>query len=85
MARAPRPPREPVEPVETDDVRVVAIGTALWAAAFLALLPFAGRLAAAGHGTWLWTCAAGVVLGLLGVAYCRRRRAVLRSLRDRAP
>ena len=66
--------RPPLEPIETDDVRVVTVGTLLWALALGALLPFAGRLADAGHGSWLWTCLVGVLLGLGGIVYCRRRR-----------
>ncbi|MDP9418388.1 MAG: DUF2530 domain-containing protein, partial [Actinomycetota bacterium] len=55
------------------DVRVVTAGTALWALAFLALLPFTDGLARAGHGWWIWTCLAGVGLGLFGIELCRRR------------
>ncbi len=51
------------------DVRVVQIGTAAWGVAFLALLPF--RL------WWLGTCACGFVLGLIGLAYVRRRAAAI--------
>jgi hypothetical protein len=62
---------------------VIAVGTALWLVAFLAHLPFAGRLADAGHGRWLWISLAGLGLGVLGVEYCRRRRAALRRSRAR--
>lgn len=68
-------PRRPVpEPLRTDDVAVVTLGTALFALAFLALLPFAGRLAETGRAGWLWTCAAGVGLGLIGIRTTRRNR-----------
>ena len=33
-----------VEPLDVDGVRTVAVGTALWALAFVLLLPFYGRL-----------------------------------------
>lgn len=69
-----RPRRSDPAPVETDGVTVVAVGTALWALAFLVLLPGYPRLAAAGQGWVLWTCAVGVALGLLGIAVLRRRR-----------
>jgi hypothetical protein len=79
------PPHRPPapEPIETDEVRVVTVGTLLWGLAFLALLPFAERLSPAGAGQWLWTCATGFCLGLLGIVYCRHRRAVLRRSRTR--
>jgi hypothetical protein len=53
------------------------VGTALWAVAFLALLPFHGWLRDHGRLWWLGACAAGFVLGLLGLAYTRRRAAAI--------
>jgi hypothetical protein len=63
-----------VEPLYVDGVRTVAVGTALWALAFVLLLPFYGRLEESGRVWWLWTCVAGFGLGLIGWDYCRRRR-----------
>jgi len=63
-------------PLETNDVALVAGGTALWAVALVVLLV----LKAGGtevHDWWWQMCAAGAALGLLGVRYCRRRRASL--------
>lgn len=42
-------------------------GTAAWAVAGLALLPFHARLAENGHTSWLWTCLAGFLLGVVGL------------------
>lgn len=64
-----------VAPLDVDGVRTVAVGCALWAIAFVALLPFSGRLEESGRGWWLWTCLTGLALGLFGLEYCRRRRA----------
>ena len=63
-----------VEPLDVDGVRTVEVGTALWFVAFLGLLPFYGRLDDSGRTWWLWTCMAGVGLGLIGLEYCRRKR-----------
>jgi hypothetical protein len=63
-----------VEPLDVDGTRTVAVGSVLFLVAFLALLPFRGRLAEAGHTWWLWTCLAGFGLGVIGWDYCRRRR-----------
>ena len=55
-------------------------GTALWTAAGLALLPFRDTLAENGHGSWLPTCLAGALIGVLASALmvrhdnARRRR-----------
>lgn len=48
------------------------VGTALWALAGLALLPFADTLATDGHTWWLWTCVAGFASGLVGTAFMVR-------------
>ena len=63
-----------VEPVDVDGVRTVEVGTAAWLVAFVALLPFYGRLQDSGNEWWLWTCLSGFGLGLLGLEFCRRRR-----------
>lgn len=69
--RRPDPP-----PLETDDVVIVAGGTAAWAIAFVVLLVL--RLSGKGiHDWWLEMCAAGALLGLVGVRFCVRRRNAL--------
>ena len=63
-----------VDPLDVDGVRTLEVGVGLWFLAFLALLPFYGRLEDSGRVWWLWTCLAGFGLGLFGLEYCRRRR-----------
>jgi hypothetical protein len=63
-----------VEPLDVDGTRTVAVGAGLWLVAFVLLLPFHAQLRAAEREWWLWTCLAGFALGVLGWAYCRRRR-----------
>lgn len=72
MQRKPDP-----APLETDDVRLVALGTAAWFAALvvLALVRLAGNDGV--RSWWIVMCSYGFVLGLLGVRYCQRRRAAL--------
>ena len=67
-----------VAPLDEDGIRSVAVGTALWFAGFVALLPFYGTLRDNGHLWWLWTCMAGVGLGLFGLEYCKRHAAARR-------
>ena len=64
-----------VEPLDVDGVRTAQVGTAVFLLGFLALLPFYGRLAENDSTWWLWSCLTGVGLGLLGLEYCKRRRA----------
>lgn len=59
------------------DVRVpVGVGTALWAAALVAVVLLRDRLSP-DQSWWIWTCAASTVGGLLGlwfVPLIERRR-----------
>lgn len=66
--------RPPPEPVQVDARRIVAVGTALWFALFLALLPFWSRLRDGDHLLWLWTPLAAAGLGLIGLILIRRHR-----------
>lgn len=64
-----------VAPLDVDGRRAVLVGSALWLLGFLALLPFRAQLAESGREWWLWTCAAGLCLGLFSYEYTRRRAA----------
>ena len=68
MTRRPDPP-----PKETDDVRLVAAGTVLWAVGLVVLLVLKATGADV-HTWWLEMCAAGSALGLLGVRASHRRK-----------
>jgi Protein of unknown function (DUF2530) len=57
----------------------VAIGTGLFLAAFLVVVLVRG------FDQWAWVCLTGTGLGLLGLAYCLRRRAGLTSRRTDEP
>ncbi len=72
-----------VQPLDVTGTRTVTIGVAAWALAFVALLPFYDTLRDDGNLWWLWTCVAGVGVGLLGWEYCRHReRQLQRTPRD---
>jgi Protein of unknown function (DUF2530) len=72
-----------VSPVDVDGIKAVAVGTVAWSIAFVVLALFKDRLDEANRGWWLWTCLAGVGLGLLGLEYCRKRRDAINALRER--
>jgi hypothetical protein len=71
-----------VEPLDVTGVRTVMVGTGLFVVALLALLPFADELRDDGRLWWLWTCGAGIALGLFGISYCRRRAAAIARSQD---
>lgn len=71
---APEVEPDEVKPLDVDGVRTVAVLTILWAVAFVLLALRMDSLEAEGRGWWLWTCLAGVGLGLLGLEYTRKRR-----------
>ena len=54
-------------PVATDDRKAVLVGTGLW----LVALVVVALVMPASYA--LWTCGAGIVLGLVGLAYTHRR------------
>lgn len=75
MPSARYPDRRPdPDPLEADEPKVVAVGTALFTAALLALLLVRDRLEAAGTEWLIGSCVTGIVLGLVGLVYTRRRR-----------
>jgi ABC-type nickel/cobalt efflux system permease component RcnA len=69
---------EPSEPAQADGVVAVTAGTLAWALALLVTFVLRGRLAQSGAGWWVWTCATGLLFGLFGCWWVRRRRARLR-------
>lgn len=72
--RGYRPP--PLPPVAAGVWHLAVPGTIIWFAAFVVLLFFIPDLKANEAMVWLWTCLAGFVLGLLGLAlYGWQRRA----------
>ena len=67
-ARRPDP-----EPLETNDVVIVAIGTALWVAGLVVLAVLKVTDTTRVPLWWLGMCGYGIALGLFGIRYCRRR------------
>lgn len=72
----PTSPKQAPPPLEVDTLRVVLVGTALWAVALIVLLLLGDRV----DPLWKWTCVAGIALAGVGVGIMswqgqlRRRR-----------
>lgn len=60
-------------PVKTDDRKAFLVGLILWALGLGVVLVLLPTLTADGHGWWLWTCVAGLVLGAAGIVYTHVR------------
>ena len=80
-----KPPRRPAPPpLEANDRQVTVIGTAAWAVGLVILLVLRDQLAA-DQWWWIWTCVAGVCMGLFALWYvprfkqARARKAQLRA------
>ena len=72
--RLPAPP-----PLEANDWLVTAVGTAGWAVALVVLLVLRSHIPPS-ERWWIWTCVAGVVMGLFALWYVPRlKRARARS------
>jgi hypothetical protein len=68
-----------VVPIVVNSARIVFVGTAFWAIGFVALLPFYTELGRHHHRVWLWTCLAGVGVGLFAYILTRRHKAAGRT------
>jgi uncharacterized protein DUF2530 len=78
-ARRPAPP-----PLEANDQAVTAVITAAWAIALVVLLVLRDKLPAP-ERWWIWTCLAGVAMGLFGLWYVPAlKRGRARSAQRRA-
>jgi hypothetical protein len=66
-----RPYREVPPPLEGSDRLIALIGAVAWAVALIVLLILGSGLPPSRHW-WIWTCAVGVGLGVIGVFYIPR-------------
>ena len=64
-------------PVQFSESTPIAVGTAVWALLFVIGLFLRPILADNGREWWVWSAAAGTVLGVFGYLYIRRRQARL--------
>ena len=64
----------PIAPLDVTGLRTVGVGTTAFAGATLYLLVFQlGWMRETDRLWWLWTCFAGLGLGVFGFVYCTRR------------
>ena len=69
-----QPHRPDPEPLEVDEKRVVLVGIAAWAVAFVVLAVFfLDDLRRHDATWWLWACGVGIALGLYALRVVSRR------------
>jgi hypothetical protein len=68
-----KPYREVPPALEGNDQLITAAGTVAWAVALIVLIIMWSHIPASSRW-WIWTCAAGVGLGLFGLAYIPRMK-----------
>jgi type VI protein secretion system component VasK len=78
-SRRPAPP-----PLEANDRRVTIVGTAAWAVALVVVLVLRAQDTAVAQW-WVWTCVAGICMGLFALWYVPRlKRSRVRKAQRRA-
>src|SRR3954462_4374245 len=69
-----QPHRPDPQPLQVNEKRIVLVGLALWAIAFVVLaLFFRDDLRRHDAMWWLWACVVGIVLGLYALRFVSRR------------
>ena len=65
--------KKELTPLEVNGITAVTIGTGLWAVATLVMVLMRDQLEASGRSNWIAIGVCGIVLGLLGMRYTKRR------------
>lgn len=69
-------------PLEVNGITAVTIGTGLWSVATLVMVLMRDQLEASGRGDWIAIGVCGIILGLLGMRYTKRRVARIEKARE---
>jgi hypothetical protein len=62
-------------PLEVNGITAVTLGTGIWSVATLIMVLMRDQLEASGRGNWIAIGVCGIILGLLGMRYTKRRAA----------
>ncbi len=65
--------KKELTPLEVSGVTAVTIGTGIWSVATLIMVLMRDQLEASGRGHWIAIGVCGIILGLLGMRYTKRR------------
>ena len=70
-----QPPKKELAPLEVNGITAVTIGTGIWSVATLIMVLMRDQLEASGRNNWIAIGVCGIILGLLGMRYTKRRAA----------
>ena len=67
------PEKKQLTPLEVNGITAVTIGTGIWSVATLIMVLMRDQLEASGRSNWISIGVCGIILGLLGMRYTKRR------------
>jgi hypothetical protein len=65
--------KKELKPLEVNGITAVTLGTGIWSVATLIMVLMRDQLEASGRGDWIAIGVCGIILGLLGMRYTKRR------------
>ena len=69
-------------PLEVNGITAVTIGTGLWSVSTIVMVLMRDQLEASGRGDWIAIGVCGIILGLLGMRYTKRRAARIERAKE---
>jgi hypothetical protein len=69
-------------PLEVNGITAVTLGTGIWSVATLIMVLMRDQLEASGRGDWIAIGVCGIILGLLGMRYTKRRAARIERAKE---
>jgi hypothetical protein len=76
------PEKKQLTPLEVNGITAVTIGTGIWSVATLIMVLMRDQLEASGRNNWIAIGVCGIILGLLGMRYTKRRAARIERAKD---
>jgi hypothetical protein len=76
------PLKNELKPLEINGITAVTIGTGIWSVATLVMVLMRDQLEASGRGDWVAIGVCGIILGLLGMRYTKRRAARIEQAKE---
>jgi hypothetical protein len=76
------PEKKQLTPLEVNGITAVTIGTGIWSVATLIMVLMRDQLEASGRSNWIAIGVCGIILGLLGMRYTKRRAARIEQAKD---